>query len=134
VAESTGKGIIRNTFRKSERLCSRKEIERLFAGGTSINVYPLKLVFIRRDFLPEIPVQTMFVVPKRNFKRAHDRNLLRRRVRESFRLLKQDLYEGLKQKDVQLSMALLFTGKAEESYQTINKTLGELLSKLNQKI
>ena len=134
MAESTGNNIVRNTFRKYERLCSRKEIERLFASGASINVHPLKLVYIRRTVFPGIPAQTMFVVPKRNFKRAHDRNLLRRRMRESFRLLKPELYGELKKKELSVSMALLYTGKAEESFVTINKSLQEILTKLCTRI
>ena len=132
MAESTGN--IRYTFHKSERLCSRKEIDRLFDAGSSLSVYPLKLVFIRRDAFPDIPAQTMFVVPKRSFKKANDRNLLKRRMRESFRLHKLELYAELQQKELRLSIAILFTGKSEENYETIERSVREILVKLCNKI
>jgi ribonuclease P protein component len=133
VTESTDNSNVRNTFRKTERLSSRKEIERLFASGNSISAHPLKLMLIKRDGLPDIPVQTMFVVPKRSFRKAHDRNLLRRRMKESFRLQKNILYKHMKEKKQCLSMAILYTGKTETDFATISKAVEELLVKLRNR-
>jgi ribonuclease P protein component len=133
VAESTKENKTRNTFRKTERLCSRKEIERLFAGGSSITAHPLKLMLIKREELLSIPVKTMFVVPKRNFRKAHDRNLLKRRMKESFRVQKNLLYAHLAERKQCLSVALLYTGKTETDYVTISKAVEQLLSKLKER-
>lgn len=119
-----------NTFRKHERLCSRKEIERLFENGSSANAFPLKIIFIERNELPEIPAKTLFVVPKRNFRKAHDRNRLRRRMREAFRQNKQGLYESLKKKGKRLSIALLYNTKKETEYAVIEQALNKLLRHL----
>ena len=123
----------RNTFRKPERLCSRKEIDRLFAKGSAITVFPLRLMYISRDELTEIAAKTMFVVPKRNFRKAHDRNLLRRRMREAFRINKNSLYKKLDGSGKCVSMALLFTGRKEENYETIESATVELLRRLEEK-
>lgn len=73
-----------NTFPKSERLCSRKAIEALFAGGNrTFSAFPLRVVFIEVD---EPATQILVSVSKRHFKHAVDRNRAKRQVREAWRL------------------------------------------------
>ncbi|MBP3202667.1 MAG: ribonuclease P protein component [Bacteroidales bacterium] len=69
---------------KSERLCGKKAVEDLFAKGKSLTEGCLKLRFLERADAGE-PSRMMVSVPKRNFKRAVRRNLLKRRIRESYR-------------------------------------------------
>lgn len=77
------------SFPKSEKLCSKKRIEKLFRQGNSVQSFPLKMIFVRVDDLPEqIPFQVMVSVPKRHFKRAVHRNRIKRLLRESYRLQK----------------------------------------------
>jgi ribonuclease P protein component len=80
-----------NKFHRNERLKSRKEIGRLFGkSGRSLSSYPLRLVYAEAEEVRgTFPYQVAFVVPKRRFKKAVDRNLIKRRVLESFRLQKQ---------------------------------------------
>ena len=99
-----------------------------------MQVRPVKLIFVLREALPEIAAKTMFVVPKRNFRRAHDRNLLKRRMREVFRIRKADLYEILRSKKKQVSLALLYTGREENDYAAIDKAITKLLEKLKETI
>ena len=124
-----------NTTRigKNERLCSRKEIEKLFAGGTAVNAYPLKLIFIPREELREECCKAMFVVPKRNFRRAHDRNRLRRRMKEAYRLNKERLYQHLMAQEKAVSIAILYTSRKEEKYAQIFQAINALLDKLQEK-
>ena len=85
----------RNKFSKSERLCSRKAIEALFAGGNkSYTAFPLRVVFrpLSEQEASSLPgtagseVQLLISVPKRLFKHAVDRNRAKRQVREAWRL------------------------------------------------
>jgi ribonuclease P protein component len=128
-----GDALQKNTFPKSERLCSRKEIDRLFADGASISVSPIKLIFIDRKELPQSRCLTMFVVPKRNFRRAHDRNKLKRRMREAFRLGRHGFYETLSAKEKCVSMAMLYTGRRSEEYGVISRAVETLLARLAEK-
>ena len=72
-----------STLPKSERLCGKKAVETLMERGKSITEGCLRLRFLDRS--DEEPVRIMVSVPKRHFKRAVRRNLLKRRIRESYR-------------------------------------------------
>ncbi len=77
------------TFRKEERLSSKILLDKLFSEGKSLFSYPFKFIFLKieQDDVPDIRV--VFSVPKRNFKQAVKRNLIRRRIKEAYRLNKQ---------------------------------------------
>ncbi len=121
-------------FPKQERLCGRKEIDRLFDQGSAVSSLPVKLLFIPRTEDTTIPCKSMFVVPKKSFRKAHDRNKLKRRMREAFRLNKSGLYQQLASKEQCFSLAFLYTGKKEENYSKIELALKECLQKMNKKI
>ncbi len=78
---------VRHTLSKNERLKSHALIERLFAKGTSYFVFPLKLIFLPIENSDAISSCYLFgvTVPKRIHKKAHIRNLLKRRIREAYR-------------------------------------------------
>lgn len=111
---------LRHTFRKDERLCSKKMIENLFQSGSSIMAFPLRLQFLLIDSTENSPVKILFSVPKKRFKRAVKRNLLRRRMKEAFRLNKH-LFVELIPKDKQLVAAFIFVDNQIHSYDSILK-------------
>ena len=74
------------SFSKAERLCSRKAIDKLFAEGKSFTLFPLRILH-----LPQETNQVLISVSKRRFKRAVDRNAIKRRIREGYRLNKHIL-------------------------------------------
>jgi ribonuclease P protein component len=82
---------MKNTFSKAERLCSKKWIEELYKNGTSFKIYPLKITFLPHLYHTEFPVMIMVSSPKHFFKHANDRNLTKRRMRESYRKNKHSL-------------------------------------------
>ena len=80
-----------HTFPRAERLRSRKQIARLFEKGESGVVYPIRYVFLTGeddagDATDEGGLSVLVSVSKRNHKRANVRNLLKRRIREAYRL------------------------------------------------
>ncbi len=107
-------------------------MELLFSKGKSSNAYPLKLVYLETPVDLMYSAQAMFVVPKRNHKRAHDRNKLKRRVRESYRLIKNSLYEELEQKEERLLLAFIYVSKKQEDYSVIQKSMTKLISNLTK--
>ncbi|WP_025001850.1 ribonuclease P protein component [Prevotella dentasini] len=94
----------RQTFRKQERLCSKKLIDRLFTGGGShsLSAFPLRAVYCAVDdgegesaTENAAQVQLLISVPKKHFKRAVRRNRVKRQVREAYRKHKHLLLDTL---------------------------------------
>ncbi len=85
-----------HTLSKQERLSSVKDIETLFKTGkaNSLFVFPLKVVFtlkkIENNQKPVLPARLLISVSKRNFKKAVDRNRIKRQIREGYRLQKSE--------------------------------------------
>lgn len=122
------------TFSKEERLCSKKLIDQLFHGGSSFIVYPFRYVYLPiSDTGTSFPVQVILSVSKRRFKRAHDRNRIKRLMREVYRLQKSEyLYTHLQQRSVNLLLAIQYVGKEELTYDVLfakmNKGLTQLMN------
>ena len=74
------------SFPKSERLYRKKDIQELFDKGSSFYLYPFRVIVQKLD--PQNTNQVLFSVSKKNFKNAVDRNLIKRRMREAYRLNK----------------------------------------------
>ena len=99
----------RYTLSKAERLCSKKLIERLFAGGNkSFPAFPLRVVYMPLDIEDEgAEVSILVSVPKKRFKRAVKRNLVKRQVREAYRRNKYILLDALRQSENPKRMAAM---------------------------
>lgn len=118
-------------LRRDERLTSRKQIEYLFAQGKSMNEFPLH---IRWNFVPNqqpFPVKVMFSVSKKKFKRAVDRNRIKRLLREAYRKNKWLAYQPLQEKGKQIHLSFVFTGKEEISFE---ETEGKIILSLQRLI
>ena len=119
------------TFNKEERLCSHKLLEKLYHNGSSFLLYPFRIVWLQDTLPTEFPVQVVISVPKKRFKRAVDRNLLKRRIREVYRLNKSNsLYSFLQQRQSDLLLAINYVGKEISEYEFIEKKLKATLDKL----
>ena len=120
------------TFRKEERLCSKKLIDRLFAEGSSFISYPIKVVFIPVKLASTFPVQAGFSVSKKNFKRAVKRNRIKRLMREAYRLNKYGLYQKLK--DRQLAAFFIYIGKELPDYKPIENAIKKAFLSIQKKL
>jgi ribonuclease P protein component len=79
------------TFKKEERLSKEKAIQELFEKGSSFYLYPFKVYFMHNPNPDSEAHQVLISVSKKNFKRAVDRNSIKRRIREAYRLNKNRL-------------------------------------------
>lgn len=117
------------TFSKIEKLCGKKAIDDLFANGKSFNQFPFKLIYKISEFESHFPVRVMFVVPKKKHKRANKRNIIKRRMREVYRLNKQSLYNDIG-KDRKFDIMFICLSNDELEYTVIEKTMTLLMTKI----
>lgn len=121
-------------FGKEYKLCSKKTIAQLFKEGERFHSFPFSVTWmISPNSLP-VPFQVVFSVPKRLFKRAHDRNHIKRLMREVLRKNKALLEEKLNQHEVQLLYFMVYTQKELPTYQELDKSCRKLLHKLGSAI
>jgi len=118
------------TFPTIEKLKSKKLLDELFTSGKKLNEYPIKLVYKQLNFEDDILVKTGVSVPKRNFKKAVDRNKIKRLLREGYRLNKHIIHKSLEQKYVCM---FLYLGKEMPDFESINSKMISLLNKLAKK-
>lgn len=128
-----------HTLGSKERLKSRKVLDYLFKEGNTMAVHPFRIAYDikRRDDFAGIdlfPLKFGVGVSKRIFKKAKDRNLLKRRVRESFRTQKKELVNVLVQRNLEMSMFLIYISRDEPAFETVYSKVGEALDKLKKQI
>lgn len=116
---------MKQTFPKSENLKSEKAIQALFSKGKSYNKYPIKVVYTITD--DKESTQAGFSVPKRNFKKAVDRNRIKRQLRETYRLQKHLIEEKNGKK---FALMFLYLSKEIPQYAQLEKAMGKLLKQL----
>jgi ribonuclease P protein component len=123
------------TFKKEERLCNKKLIDKLFHNGSSFLCYPFKASWLLIDEPMQFPVQILFSVSKRRYKHAVDRNLIKRRMREVYRLNKQKhLYDVLNSNNKKIVLSVGFIGKEIAEYDFSEKKMLKLLTQLCDEI
>ena len=117
---------------KSEKLCSKREIEMLYAQGTSVIAYPLRAVYV---IVPadegSHPVAARFLIsiPKKRIRHAVDRVLLRRRTREAYRL-NRDYLDAVVQEGNTVLIGFNWLATHSYKYSTIERSMKELLGKI----
>ncbi len=118
------------SFPKKEKLKSKKHIEALFGTGSSVNNYPLKLIYLKTDFADGSAAKTMVVVPKKNIKSAVKRNRVKRLLREAYRLNRQDTFNNI---EGSFALAILYLGKEMPDYPLIANKMVRVFQKFLKK-
>jgi ribonuclease P protein component len=120
------------TFKKKERLCSKKIIDALFTEGSSFLCYPVKVVWMYAELPTGSNAQAAFTVSKKLFRGAVQRNRIKRRMREAYRLNKH-LLTNLSDKH-QVALFFILISKAEPEYKQVETAIGKAIKKLNKLI
>ena len=122
---------MRNTLGKQERLKSKKLIEKLYAEGDSVKIFPLRMMYVQTVHTSEFPCQVGVSVAKRNYKLAVDRNRLKRLMRETYRLQKQIVYNNL---DKPYVFMISYIGREEIKYEDLYLKMEKLLTLFIDKV
>jgi ribonuclease P protein component len=123
-------GIRKYTFGKNEKLTGRKLTSQLFAEGKSFFIPPVKVLWLDTVLNSPAPVQLLISVPRRQFKKAVERNRIRRLFREAYRLHKRAFLEGLDKQGLQCAIALVITGKTAPDFNEAERIIILILQRL----
>ena len=119
---------------KKQKIKSRKLITEVFAHGKSFPVFPLRVTYLLKPSAETPGIQIGVTASKKNFKKAVDRNRIKRLLREAYRLQKNDLLAKVEQSGLQCSVFFLFTGKEIASFPDIKAAMSKTLDQLNKRI
>lgn len=138
----------RFTLRKSAKLRHRTLVQNLFQKGKSVYSGPLRVTFRAlsedelkgsfKEAVPDLmgPVQFMITVPKKKRRHAVDRVLMRRRIREAFRLQWHTLKDRIQADPAirTLSIAIVYTDTSNAEMDAVSAAVGSALSKVRKRL
>lgn len=119
------------TFSKNERLCSKILIDRLIETGKSFNHSPYRITWLPIA-KSSAPIKVVISIPKRSFKKAVDRNRLKRQTREIYRKQKQKVYDVLGEKNI--LVMIVYTAKTKIEFKELELKLKEALERLSKTV
>ncbi|MCD4729286.1 MAG: ribonuclease P protein component [Bacteroidales bacterium] len=118
------------TFKKEERLSKINVINKLFSEGEKFTIKPYRVFWLDMEMECNYPAQVLISVSKKHFKRAVDRNLIKRRTREAYRKNKADFYSSLNKNARNCVFALLYNSGEIASYKDIEEKIILILQRL----
>lgn len=123
-----------NKFPKQERLSGLDEIDHLFKTGKTLVVPPLKVIYEVPEHKGAAPVKVLITVPSRRFRKAVDRNRIRRKIRESYRLHKNQLFNRYLQAGSTMLMGIIYIGEdPDPDYALIERSIIQCIERLGKK-
>ena len=121
-------------FPKKQKLCSETVIKVMFSNGKSFTTSSVRLVWKEDNNEDEVTVKSIIVVPKKKIRLAVKRNIIRRRMKEAYRLHKIELENMLKDKKLQLSIAMIYQKDKILPYKTVEEEIKLILERLIKEI
>ncbi len=123
------------TFKKSERLKSQKVITRIFnREGKSFSVFPIRVIWLETPIDSVFPAQATFSVSKKKFKKAVDRNRIKRLMREAYRLNKSKFYESLIAQEKHGAIMFIYLANEILDFETLESKMKQTLKRLRRTV
>lgn len=121
-------------FGKNYKLCSKRLIQDLFENGRDIKKYPLRLRYLKTNLSTENNFQITFSVPKKRFKKAPDRNRVKRLLREAVRKNKVQIEQFLADNNLNLALFLIYNDNEILSYKVLESKIVSIFERLINEI
>ena len=121
-------------FPKQQKLCNETAIKEMFSNGKSFVIHPIRLVWKEEGNSDTVAIKSIIVVPKKQLKLAADRNIVRRRMKEAYRLNKTEIEHFLVDKNKQLNIAIVYQNEKILSYKVIEEKIKLILGRLREEI
>ncbi|NVK65409.1 MAG: ribonuclease P protein component [Flavobacteriales bacterium] len=115
---------------KKNKLCSPKLIDEVFASGRHVKSYPFVVRFLETDLPQDAHFQIVFSAPKRTFRKAVQRNRIKRICKESFRMQRASLDNYLQKQNKQIALFLVYTPREELSVKQLEGKTKKLIDKI----
>lgn len=115
---------------KEHKLCSPKIIDDVFESGVHLKSYPFVLKFKEIELPKDVSFQIVFSAPKRTFKKATERNRIKRLCKEAFRIQKNELDAYLNARNKQMALFLVYTPREELSLKLLQGRTDKLIKKI----
>ena len=115
-------------LKKTDRLKSRKAIDIMFTKGKSFSNFPFRILWMNVE--NEDGLKAGFSPSTKNFKKATDRNKIKRLMREAYRLQKNDLAVQLSLNKKAINVFFIYTGKEVPTYDLIFEKMGNVLKRI----
>ena len=122
----------RYTLGKEQRLKSRKAIEQLFDKGIAFSIFPLRIIYVleKEEKKNGDALQCGFSVSAKRFKKATDRNRIKRLLRETWRLQQKELQAIVAEQNMQLNVFLIYVGNELPEYEKLFEKAGSAIKRL----
>ncbi len=120
------------SFGKNYKLCSRRVVDELFEKGDIIKQYPLRLLYIKNPahFNEDTAFQIVISVPKKKIRKAHDRNKVKRMLREQVRINKHHIEQLLHKNKEKLALFLIYSESTILDYPILERKTKKLFQQL----
>src|SRR5688572_7696053 len=119
-------------FPRKEKLKSRKKIEELFLNGQRFVQFPLRVTYRFSKTTEEPLIQVGVTASKKYFKKAVDRNRIKRLLREAYRLQKNGLVETANERHLSGEVFFMYTDKTITSFETIKEAVNKSITRLQK--
>ncbi|KGN70183.1 ribonuclease P protein component [Porphyromonas sp. COT-239 OH1446] len=121
------------TFPKQERLCLKRDVQRLFASGESFIAYPLRVVYLLESQQQGAQAQVLVSVGKKYFRRANKRNRVKRLIREAYRRNKASFIAHLSQQNLHGYLGFMCVSKELPTYNDVERAIHKALGRIIQR-